>query len=336
MLSPDVCIWGSPNTLVEALISGCIVCANTGVAGVNEIIDSGKFGCEVDMCDVDVASKRIDRYLANTTPRDYVGLTDHLKIFDGNTIVKELGKVERNENTTPIFIPGAGRAGTTFLMDTIGSHPQVSACRHKEPCYFDRNHNLGYGFYEGLFNIKEGHIYTVEASTNYLWYPDALELIQAFNPSARLLFRCVIGERAFAEYKRRIEKNGEERTFFDVFTNTGFGKKRSNYVPHLKRLYSLFPENQILCLIFEEKKNPGKLSGAFGDFLALILVTLLFLRQQKINQVCNFSSASKVSYGNFYSDPSENSALSPRAAGRGVRCLNHMYAERRPFPDVKV
>ena len=81
---------GSPNTLVEALISGCIVCANTGVAGVNEIIGGGKFGYEVDMCNVDTASKRIDRYLANTTPRDYVGLADHLKIFDGNTIVKEL------------------------------------------------------------------------------------------------------------------------------------------------------------------------------------------------------------------------------------------------------
>ena len=88
---------GSPNTLVEALISGCIVCANTGVAGVNEIIDGGKFGCEVDMCDVDVASKRIDRYLANTTPRDYVGLTDHLKIFDGNTIVKELEGMNRRK-----------------------------------------------------------------------------------------------------------------------------------------------------------------------------------------------------------------------------------------------
>lgn len=81
---------GSPNTLVEALISGCIVCANTGVAGVDEIIGGGKFGCEIDMRDVAFAAKRIDRYLRKTTPRDYVGLMDHFKLFDGNTIVKEL------------------------------------------------------------------------------------------------------------------------------------------------------------------------------------------------------------------------------------------------------
>lgn len=244
------------------------------------------------------------------------------------------------KNTTPIFIPGAGRAGTTFLMDTIGSHPQVSACRHKEPCYFDRNHNLGYGFYEGLFNIKEGHVYTVEASTNYLWYPDALELIQAFNPSARFVVSLRNpGERAFAEYKRRIEKNGEERTFFDVFTNTGFGKKRSNYVPHIKRLYSLFPENQILCLIFEDwKKNPGNLSGALGDFLGIDSDNFIVPASAKNKSSVPISPRlQRFRMRYFYSDQSENSALFlARAAGRRViDRINHMYAERRPFPDVK-
>lgn len=243
------------------------------------------------------------------------------------------------KNTTPIFIPGAGRAGTTFLMDTIGSHPKVAPCRHKEPCYFDRNHKLGYGFYEGLFNIKEGHTYTVEASTNYLWYPDALELIQAFNPSARFVVSLRNpGERAFAEYKRRIEKNGEERTFFDVFTNTGFGKKRSNYVPHIKRLYSLFPENQILCLIFEDwKKNPGNLSGAFGDFLGIDSRDFIVPASAKNKSSVPVSprlQRFRMKY--FYSDQSENSALFfARAVGRRViDRINHMYPERRPFPDV--
>lgn len=243
------------------------------------------------------------------------------------------------KSTTPIFIPGAGRAGTTFLMDTIGSHPKVSACRHKEPCYFDRNHNLGYGFYEGLFNIKERHVYTVEASTNYLWYPNALELIQAFNPGARFVVSLRNpGDRAFAEYKRRIEKNGEERTFFDVFTNTGFGKKRSNYVPHIKRLYSLFPENQILCLIFEDwRKNPADLSATFGHFLGIDsgdFIVPASAKNKSSVPISPWLQRFRMRY--FYSDQSENLALFyARAAGRRViDRINHMYAERRPFPDV--
>lgn len=243
------------------------------------------------------------------------------------------------KNTTPIFIPGAGRAGTTFLMDTIGSHQQVCACRHKEPCYFDRNHNLGYGFYEGLFNIKERHVYTVEASTNYLWYPNALELIRAFNPGARFVVSLRNpGDRAFAEYKRRIEKNGEERTFFDVFTNTGFGKKRSNYVPHIKRLYSLFPENQILCMIFEDwKKSPADLSVTFGDFLGIDSDDFVVPASAKNKSSVPISARlQRFRMRYFYSDQSENLALFyARAAGRRViDRINHVYADRRPFPDV--
>lgn len=243
------------------------------------------------------------------------------------------------KNTTPIFIPGAGRAGTTFLMDTIGSHPKVCACRHKEPCYFDRNHNLGYGFYEGLFNIKESHVYTVEASTNYLWYPNALELIRAFNPRARFVVSLRNpGDRAFAEYKRRIEKNGEERTFFDVFTNTGFGKKRSNYVPHIRRLYSLFPENQILCMIFEDwKKSPADLSVTFGDFLGIDPGDFVVPASAKNKSSVPISARlQRFRMRYFYSDQSENLALFyARAAGRRViDRINHVYADRRPFPDV--
>ena len=170
-----------------------------------------------------------------------------------------------------IFIPGAGRAGTTFIMDTLSSHPDISACMHKEPCYFDRNNHLGEEWYKALFNPKKGEKFFVEASTNYFWYPNSLELIKekVSNPKFVISLRDP-SKRAIAEYRRRIEKSGETRSLEYILKNTGYGSKRSKYSENLNRVHNLFGSKSYKVLIFEEWISDYEyLKNELAEFLGL-------------------------------------------------------------------
>lgn len=175
------------------------------------------------------------------------------------------------KDLTNIFIVGAGRAGTTTLMNLLSNNSNICACSRKEPSFFDRNFSNGFKWYEGLYPLKSRHLYTVEASTNYIWYPDSISLIKKHYPNSKIVISLRNPtERAFAEYKRRIEKDGEDRDFIDVFKNTNLLKKRSEYLITIKNIYNYFDKKDVLVLIFEKWINDyNYLQREFSNFLNL-------------------------------------------------------------------
>lgn len=224
-------------------------------------------------------------------------------------------------------------------MELLGSHPDVCACKHKEPSYFDRNYKLGESFYKALFPVNKEHRYTVEASTNYLWYPGALEKIQEYDARSKFVVSLRNpGSRAFAEYRRRIERNGETRSFNDVFNYTGYGTKRSNYHINLVRLLSLFPRESLQVVIFEEWiANPLILTRTFGNFLGLDPSQFVVPEKERNKATVPISPAlQRFRMKHFFSDQSDNWFLF-RAKAVGRRTLdfvNHLFPNSRSFPDV--
>ena len=186
--------------------------------------------------------------------------------------------MDKNLNNM-IFIVGAGRAGTTTLLEVLGSHNDIGVCNHKEPCYFDRNQHLGIDWYTKLFPERNRYRYLAEASTNYLWYPNALEGIResVVDPKIVISLRNPI-KRGIAEYHRRIEKNGEQRTFSEIIRSTGYAEKRSRYVNNIKRAIDLFGRENVLIVIFEEWiVDTNSLTEQLSEFLNVENTTVIYL-----------------------------------------------------------
>lgn len=169
-----------------------------------------------------------------------------------------------------LFIPGAGRSGTTAISSLLSLHPEISFSWAKEPSYFDRNFDQGYSWYEGLFadcNTK----YVGEASTNYLWYKEAPARIYKYDSCSKIIIslRNPV-DRAFSEYTRRIQRRGETRSFEEVLLQTNFLRKRSAYAASIERYLSIFDRASIHFMLFERfKENPEKEIRKVFQFLDL-------------------------------------------------------------------
>lgn len=153
-----------------------------------------------------------------------------------------------------LFIPGAGRAGTTAIQSWLSQHPEIDFSWAKEPSYFDRNFHLGVDWYHSLFRRCAGR-YIGEASTNYLWYPDAPMRIANYNRDARFIISLrnpVL--RAYSEYTRRIQRRGETRSFEKVLKETSFLTKRSDYGHSISRYLDHFHRENFHFILFERFK----------------------------------------------------------------------------------
>ena len=70
------------------------------------------------------------------------------------------------------MIIGAQKCGTTTFFDILKRHPDLSACREKEPHFFSKTPNWrkNLGWYHSLFEEEEGRL-LFEASTTYTFHP---------------------------------------------------------------------------------------------------------------------------------------------------------------------
>lgn len=93
------------------------------------------------------------------------------------------------------FIIGGSRCGTTALSEYLREHPRIFMSLPKEPGYFAAH--LPYprfrfarndDEYMNLFKrATDDHIAVGEASAIYMYYPEAIRAIRAFNPDAKLV-----------------------------------------------------------------------------------------------------------------------------------------------------
>ena len=197
-----------------------------------------------------------------------------------------------------LFLIGAMKAATTTVYGALAAHDHVFMSHVKEPQYFaflhDKRHyggprdpyNNRYWVhrdrYLGLFRGAEASILG-EASTVYLYHPDAASNILHQTPAARII--AILRDpalRAYSHYCFNRQFGREPESSFeralgleDRRIGNGWGgdwhyRRRGSYQEQLRRYLALFPRDQILIALYDDlRADPPKFYRQLFRFLGL-------------------------------------------------------------------
>ena len=89
------------------------------------------------------------------------------------------------------LIAGVQKGGTFSLYRLLERHPEISLSKSKEVHFFDDEGSIGlaprYGQYHRNFpRWRQGQV-RGEATPIYIYWPEALERIRAYNPDIKLI-----------------------------------------------------------------------------------------------------------------------------------------------------
>ncbi len=190
------------------------------------------------------------------------------------------------------FIVGAAKAGTTSLYSWLKAHPLVYMPSLKEPYFFGTHVSPKMGFpgqryrslerYLSLFAGARNHLAIGEASTSYLWDPDAPRQIKDFCKDARIiiLLRDPV-DRAFSHYLMDIRNGLQPLPFYEALIDDYYNSSKlfgeghlyvelGLYSEQVKRYLQTFGRDQILILLFPDlRRDPAKVLKRTLDFLGL-------------------------------------------------------------------
>jgi hypothetical protein len=215
------------------------------------------------------------------------------------------------EARVAFIIAGVQKGGTTALFDYLGDEPGISLSRVKETHFFDDEAQAwpaaDIHAYHAQFAPFDGRP-RGEATPIYLYWPNSLERIAAYNPAMRLIvmLRDPVA-RAWShwkmEYARGVETNpfawcirqGRQR-LFDA-EPWGFHRdvsyvERGFYGEQLARLYGLFAKDQVLVLRAEDlRANPGPVLARVRGFLGLAAGPAPAAREVHVGRDMDYGSA---------------------------------------------
>lgn len=168
---------------------------------------------------------------------------------------------------------GAQRAGSSWLDKQLRSHPDIylpEKC--KEVHFFDRYYNRGVDWYRNFFiHAHNSYKYTGEITPMYLYDASVPKKIYDLIPDCKFLviLRNPVN-RAYSQYCRFIQRNGNKYTFHEYLTEKEDAVQRGFYYIQIMRYLDFFPIDNFLFLIFEETmKNPGEALEKIAAFLAI-------------------------------------------------------------------
>ncbi|MDB5452295.1 MAG: sulfotransferase, partial [Caulobacteraceae bacterium] len=115
------------------------------------------------------------------------------------------------------IIAGAQKGGTTALFDYLTEEPDIALSRVKETHFFDDDsrdwEKPDYGDYHAQFD-PGGRAACGEATPIYIYWPNCLERIAAYNPAMRLILvlRDPV-ERAWSHWRMEYARGAETQSF---------------------------------------------------------------------------------------------------------------------------
>jgi len=187
------------------------------------------------------------------------------------------------------IVAGVQKAGTTALFDYLTEEPGVSLSRMKEVHFFDDEtqdwSRPDYAAYHANFAPADGRL-RGEATPIYLYWPNSLERMAAYNPALRLIvmLRDPVA-RAWSHWKMEYARGAETRPFAwciregrqRLLDAEPWGHhrefsyvERGYYGEQLERLYGLFPRDQVLVVRAEDlSDSPGPTMARVRAFLGL-------------------------------------------------------------------
>jgi len=193
------------------------------------------------------------------------------------------------EDRVAFIVAGVQKGGTTALFDYLGEVPQLSLSREKEVHFFDDEARdwarPDYAGYHASFPPSDGRP-RGEATPIYLYWPNSLERIAAYNRAMKLIvmLRDPV-ERAWSHWKMEYARGVETQPFawciregrqrlFDA-EPWGFHREvsyveRGFYGEQMARLLTLFPREQALVLRSDElRTEPSVTLARVRAFLGL-------------------------------------------------------------------
>lgn len=194
------------------------------------------------------------------------------------------------------LIIGAAKSGTTSLYSYLNQHPQIYMSPVKEPRFFAlEGKEINYQGpakvinqktintieeYESLFDGATNETAVGEASTLYLYHPEASEKIKQHIPQAKLIaiLRNPV-ERAFSSYQHLVRDgyetlsfedalNAEKKRIADNYPPLWHYQQRGFYYQQLSQYFATFPAEQIKVYLYEDLiKNSSSMLEDIFNFL---------------------------------------------------------------------
>jgi len=178
------------------------------------------------------------------------------------------------DETVRFLIGGVQKGGTTALFRYLADLPGLSLAPVKETHFFDDETGVDwsdpdYARFHAMFPPADGRP-RGEATPIYIYWPNCLERIVRYNPAMRMvfIFRDPV-ERAWSHWKMEYARSWETEPFawairegrarVDSPEAPGFHRvfsyvERGFYAAQLRRVYALFPRDQVLLLTSEMLK----------------------------------------------------------------------------------
>lgn len=168
-----------------------------------------------------------------------------------------------------VVLGGVQKAGTTSLSNYLRVHPQLLAPSRKETHFFDNERidwaRPNYRALRALYPASADDRIPFDATPIYLFWPPSLARIRAHNPAIKLifLFRDPI-ERAWSHWRMEVRRDADTQSFSEAI-RAGRNRlegiapldpawrvysyvERGFYATQLRRLFDLFPREQVLLL----------------------------------------------------------------------------------------
>lgn len=187
------------------------------------------------------------------------------------------------------FIAGVQKGGTTALDTMLRRHPEIEMAARKEPHFFD-NEALDwaapdYELLHRFYDRAQGARLRGEATPIYTYWPRALERLQAYNSSAKL----IIGLRhpawrAFSHWRMEVSRSADTLDFSAAIRG-GRGRvanapgsvhrvfsyvERGFYAAQIQRIFELFPRQQVALHRTDQLwRHPQATLARVLDFLDL-------------------------------------------------------------------
>jgi hypothetical protein len=214
------------------------------------------------------------------------------------------------------LIVGVQKGGTTALYDYLADYPDVGLSRVKEVHFFDDETRdwraPAYRDYHAQFDAAACDARACgEATPIYLYWPNALERIAAYNPAMRLIvaLRDPV-QRAWSHWRMEYAR-GAEREPFDWCIRQGRQRlfdarppvapwghhrefsyvERGFYGEQLERLFARFPREQVLILRAEDlRRDPATTLDQVRGFLGLAVAQAPAAREAHVGQAIDYPS----------------------------------------------
>lgn len=254
-----------------------------------------------------------------------------------------------------LFLGGVQKSGTTSLHYFLAKHPDIFFPPAPEELHFfdvDRNYAKGLDWYLAHFTQCKTESIIAQTSPLYIYNPEVPPRIKEFNPEAKFIFilRNPI-DRAYSHYWNSVRYGYEHLSFEEAIAreperikqNSDYRRHysyidRGKYTEQLQRYYQLFPQENILVLLFDSLKKSyvdiGKICGEFLD-----VDPDLFVYSQTKQSVRNRAQIPRFDFlqqwiSRQYDRQSKNEAMNIPFVVRAIEKINLKNIKYAPMAET--